>query len=39
MDKEVKGKTLSSKQQEDPPEITNTKEDIRLENMTKKVKE
>ena len=30
--------TSSSKQQEVPPELTNTKEEIRLEHMNRKVK-
>ena len=38
MNKEVSGWTSSSKQQEYPPEITKTKEEIRLENTKKKVK-
>ena len=38
MNGEVKGLTYSSKQQEDPLEITVTKEDIRLEHMKRKVK-
>ena len=36
--KEVKVYISSSKQQESPPETTNTKEDIRLEKMKKKAK-
>ena len=38
MNEEVKGWTSSSKQQESPPEPTNTKEDICLEQMKRKVK-
>ena len=38
MNKEVKGYISSSKQQEDSPKITNTKEEIRLEWMKRKVK-
>ena len=38
MNEEVKRWTLSSKQQEAPPEPTKTKEDIRLEKMKIKVK-
>ena len=38
MNKEVKGWTSSSKQQEAPPELTKTKEDISLEHMKRKVK-
>ena len=38
MNEEVKGWTSSSKQQEDPTEPTNTKEEIRLEQMKRKVK-
>ena len=38
MNEEVKGWKSSPKQQEAPPEITNTKEDIFLEQMKIKVK-
>ena len=38
MNEEVKGWTYSSKQQETLLEPTNTKEDIRLEQMKRKVK-
>ena len=38
MNKEVKEWTSSSKKQEAPPELTKTKEDIRSENMERKVK-
>ena len=38
MNEEVKGWTYSSKQQESPPEPTNTKEDICLEQMKIKLK-
>ena len=38
MNEEVKGWTSLSKQQESPPETTNTKEEIRLEQMKRKVK-
>ena len=38
MNEEVKGWTSSSKQQESPPEITKTKEEIRLEQMKREVK-
>ena len=38
MKKEVKGWKSSSKQQEALPELTNTKKDIRLEQMKRKVK-
>ena len=38
INKEVKGWKSSSKQQEFPPEITKTKEEIRLEHMKRKVK-
>ena len=37
MNEEVKEWTSSSKQQEPPPETTNTKEEIRLEQMKRKV--
>ena len=37
MNKEVKGWTSSSKQQEAPPELTKTKEEIRLEQMEIKI--
>ena len=37
INKEVKGWTSSSKQQEAPPQISNTKEDIRLEQTKRKV--
>ena len=38
MNKEVKGWTSSSKQQESPPELTKTKEEIHLEQIKIKVK-
>ena len=38
INEEVKGWTSSSKQQEAPPEPTNTKEEIHLEHMKIKVK-
>ena len=38
MNEEVKGWTYSLKQQQVPPEITNTKEDICLEHKKRKVK-
>ena len=38
MNDEVKEWTSSSKQQEYPPEITKTKEEIRLEHMKRKLK-
>ena len=38
INEEVKGCTSSLKQQEDPPEPTNNKQVIRLENMKRKVK-
>ena len=38
MNKEVKGWTSSSKQQEAPQELTNTKEEICLEQTKRKVK-
>ena len=38
INKEVKVWTSSSKQQEDIPELTKTKEDIRLEQMKRKVR-
>ena len=38
MNEEVKGWTSSQKQQESPPEITKTKQEIRLEQMKRKVK-
>ena len=38
MNSEVKGWISSSKQQEDPPELTNTKEEICLEQMKRKIK-
>ena len=38
MNKEVKGCKSSSKQQESPPKLTNTKDDIRLEQIKRMVK-
>ena len=38
INEEVKGWTSSSKQQQYPPELTKTKEEIRLEQMKRKVK-
>ena len=38
VNEEVKGRTYSSKQQEAPPEPTNTKYEICLEQMKRKVK-
>ena len=38
MNEEVKGQTSSSKQQEDPPEPKNSKQDIILEHMKREVK-
>ena len=37
MNEEVKGWTSSSKQQEPPPKITKTKQEISLEHMKRKV--
>ena len=38
MNEEVKGWTSLSKQQKSPPETTNTKEEIRFEQMKREVK-
>ena len=38
MNEEVKGWISLSKQQESPPETTNTKEEIRFEQMKREVK-
>ena len=38
MNREVKGWILSSKQEKAPPELTNTQEEIRLEQMKREVK-